>query len=225
MFEVLFSTFFDIYPFLVKGMSVTLQVSIISILVGMALGLASCLLTLAKIPVLSFLAHTYVWVIRGTPMIVQALFIYFGTPQIIRLFMEDFRITPIMAGIITLSLNAGAYLSEIYRSGIQAVSKGQVEAARSLGLSASKTMSKVILPQAMKIVSPALVNQFIITVKDSSILTVIGLSETVNQANQYVSANWNYFATYFWVGAVYLAAISALMLLSKYVEKKISYDK
>ncbi len=224
MFD-LFSTFFDIYPFLMKGMGITLQVSIISIILGMGLGLVSCLLTLAKVPVLSFLAHTYVWVIRGTPMIVQALFIYFGTPQIIRLFMDDFRITPIIAGIITLSLNAGAYLSEIYRSGIQAVSKGQVEAARSLGLSSSKTMSKVVLPQALKIVSPALVNQFIITVKDSSILTVIGLSETVNQANQYVSANWNYFATYFWVGVVYLAAISSLMLLSKYVEKKISYDK
>ncbi len=225
MFEALFSTFFDIYPFLVKGMSITIQVSVISIIAGMALGLISCLLTLAKVPVLSFLAHIYVWVIRGTPMIVQALFIYFGTPQIIRLFIDDFRITPIMAGIITLSLNAGAYLSEIYRSGIQAVSKGQVEAARSLGLSASKTMSKVVLPQALKIVSPALVNQFIITVKDSSILTVIGLSETVNQANQYVSANWNYFATYFWVGIVYLVVISALMLFSKYVEKKISYDK
>ncbi len=225
MFEQLFATFFDIYPFMVKGMSITIQVSLISIIVGMGLGLVSCLLTLAKVPVLSFLAHAYVWVIRGTPMIVQALFIYFGTPQIIRLFIDDFRITPIMAGIITLSLNAGAYLSEIYRSGIQAVSKGQVEAARSLGLSASKTMAKVVLPQALKIVSPALVNQFIITVKDSSILTVIGLSETVNQANQYVSANWNYFATYFWVGVVYLIVISSLMLFSKYVEKKISYDK
>ncbi len=225
MFNSLFSTFFDIYPFLVKGMSITIQVSVISIVVGMVLGLFSCLLTLARVPVLSFLAHCYVWVIRGTPMIVQALFIYFGTPQIIRLFVDDFRITPIVAGIITLSLNAGAYLSEIYRSGIQAVSKGQVEAARSLGLSATKTMSKVVLPQALKIVSPALVNQFIITVKDSSILTVIGLSETVNQANQYVSANWNYFATYFWVGIVYLLFISALMLFSKYVEKKISYDK
>ncbi len=225
MFDVLFTTLVDISPFLAKGMSITVQVSVISIIVGMGLGLVSCLLTLANVPVLSFLAHAYVWVIRGTPMIVQALFIYFGTPQIIRLFVDDFRITPIIAGIITLSLNAGAYLSEIYRSGIQAVSKGQVEAARSLGLSSSKTMAKVVLPQALKIVSPALVNQFIITVKDSSILTVIGLSETVNQANQYVSANWNYFATYFWVGVVYLAVISALMLFSKYVEKKISYDK
>ncbi len=225
MFDVLFTTLVDIAPFLAKGMSITVQVSIISIIIGMGLGLASCLLTLAHVPVLSFLAHAYVWVIRGTPMIVQALFIYFGTPQIIRLFVDDFRITPIIAGIITLSLNAGAYLSEIYRSGIQAVNKGQVEAARSLGLSSSKTMSKVVLPQALKIVSPAMVNQFIITVKDSSILTVIGLSETVNQANQYVSANWNYFATYFWVGVVYLAFISTLMLFSKYVEKKISYDK
>ncbi len=225
MFDSIFSTFFDIYPFLMKGMAITIQVSVISIIIGMALGLASCLLTLARIPVLSLIAHIYVWVIRGTPMIVQALFIYFGTPQIIRLFVDDFRITPLLAGIITLSLNAGAYLSEIYRSGIQAVDKGQIEASRSLGLSSTKTMGKVVLPQALKIVSPALVNQFIITVKDSSILTVIGLSETVNQANQYVSANWNYFATYFWVGAVYLAVISTLMLISKYVEKKISYDK
>ncbi len=123
MFETLMQTFFDILPFLVRGMSVTIQVSVISIILGMGLGLVSCLLTLARVPVLSFLAHAYVWVIRGTPMIVQALFIYFGTPQFIRLFVDDFRITPITAGIITLSLNAGAYLSEIYRSGIQAVGK------------------------------------------------------------------------------------------------------
>ncbi len=225
MFDQLINTFFDIYPYLIRGMAITIQVSIISIIIGMIVGLVSCLISLANIPVLSFIAKTYVWIIRGTPMIVQALFIYFGTPQIVRLIVEDFRITPILAGVITLSLNAGAYLSEIYRSGIQAVDKGQVEASRSLGLSASKTMAKIVLPQALKIVSPSFVNQFIITVKDSSILTVIGLSETVNEANQYVSANWNYFATYFWVGAVYLAFISALMILSQYVEKKISYDK
>ncbi len=224
MLESLFSTFFSLYPFLLRGMFVTLQVSLISIAIGMVIGLISCLLTIYKVPVLTFLAKAYVWGFRGTPMIVQALFIYFGTPQFIRLFLEDFRMTPIFAGIVTLSLNAGAYLSEIYRSGIQAVDKGQVEASRSLGLSAFTTMYKVVLPQALRIVSPALVNQFIITVKDSSILIVIGLSETVNQANQYVSANWNYFDTYFWVGATYLAVISVLMLLSKYVEKKISYD-
>ncbi len=225
MFDSLYTTLIGIYPFLLKGLAITLQVSLISIIIGMIVGLVSCLLVIGKVPVLSTVARVYVWVIRGTPMVVQALFIYFGTPQIIRLLDPQFRMTTTVAGIITLSLNAGAYLSEIYRSGIQAVDHGQVEASRSLGLSSGITMFKVVLPQAIKIVTPALVNQFIITVKDSSILTVIGLSETVNQANQYVSVNWNYFETYFWVGVTYLIVISALMVLSKYVEKKLSYGK
>lgn len=116
-------------------------------------------------------------------------------------------------------------MSEIFRGGIDAISIGQVEAARSLGLSKTKTMLKIVLPQAFKISIPALVNQFIITIKDSSILSIIGLQDIVKEAEIYVGATYNFFPAYITVAAFYLALISALMVISKYIEKKLNYDK
>ena len=134
-------------------------------------------------------------------------------------------LTPFVAGLITLSLNAGAYLSEVFRGGIQAVPVGQTEAARSLGLSSFKTMMKVVLPQAFKISLPSMVNQFIITVKDTSILSVIGLAEIVNHAKQFVGSTWRFFETYILVAVFYLVIVSALMVLSNYIEKRMSYER
>ena len=214
-----------VYPYLLTGIQVTIKAALISIVIGIFVGLISCLVRVNNIPVLKQISAAYVWIIRGTPMIVQALFIYFGMPQVIRMVFEDFRMSPFFAGCMTLSLNAGAYLSEIFRSGIQAVDAGQIEASRSLGVSQFKTMLHIVLPQAFKITIPSLVNQFIITIKDTSILTVIGLNEVVNQAKQYVTIRYDYFETYLWVGAFYLVVISLLMVLSKFVEKKFSYGK
>ena len=106
-----------------------------------------------------------------------------------------------------------------------AVPKGQVEAARSLGLSSVRTMLKVVLPQAFKIALPSMVNQFIITIKDTSILSVIGLAEITNRANTYVGSTYRYFETYIFVAIYYLVVISILMILSNYLEKKINYEK
>ncbi len=158
-------------------------------------------------------------------MIVQAFIVYFGMPQLIQIFKPDFRIDAFAAGLITLSLNAGAYLSEIFRGGISAVNKGQTEAARSLGLSKTRTMIKVVLPQAIKVAIPSMVNQFIITVKDTSILSVIGLADIVNKAKVYVGKSYQFFATYILVAAYYLIVISILMIVSKYLEKKINYER
>ena len=158
-------------------------------------------------------------------MIVQAIFVFYGVPQFVRLFVAKFNFTPFLAGLITLSLNAGAYLSEIFRGGIIAVPKGQVEASRSLGLSQAKTMMKVVFPQAFKIALPSMVNQFIITIKDTSILSVIGLAEITNRADTYVGSTYRYFETYIFVAIYYLVVISVLMVLSNYLEKKINYEK
>lgn len=214
-------TFTRAWPFLIKGFSITIEIWAISIVIGIVFGLIACLMKLSKLKVLNFIANFYIWLIRGTPMIVQALVVYFGMPQVI----PGFHPTPFMAGIITLSLNAGAYLSEIFRSGIQAVPKGQTEAARSLGLSSGRTMAKIVLPQAVKIAIPPMVNQFIITLKDTSILTVIGLAEIVNKATQYVNVRYDYFETYVLVGVFYLVFTSLLMILASYMEKRISYDR
>lgn len=211
---------------LLEGIQLTIGISLLSLLIGFFVGLGACLMGMSKNKILKGISATYVWIIRGTPMIVQAFVVYFGFPQLIQaLIAPDFTLTPFAAGVITLSLNAGAYLSEIFRGGIQAVDIGQVEAARSLGLSAGKTMVKVVLPQALKISIPSLVNQFIITVKDTSILSVIGLAELVNKAKIYVGATYQFFATYIFVAIYYLVIISVLMILSKFVEKKLSYDK
>lgn len=212
-------------PLLIEGIKLTVSISLISLLIGMLIGFFSCIMGMSKNPVLKAISGIYIWIIRGTPMLVQAFIIYFGMPQLIQIFSPGFRIDAYTAGIITLSLNAGAYLSEIFRGGISAVPKGQNEAAKSLGLSKSRTMIKVILPQAIKVAIPSMVNQFIITVKDTSILSVIGLAEVVNKAKVYVGKSYQFFATYILVAIYYLIVISILMIISKYLEKKFNYER
>lgn len=212
-------------PLLLEGLKYTVLVSVISILIGMVLGLLLCIMKLSKSPVLRAISSAYVWLIRGTPMLVQAFLIFFGFPQLIQLLNPAFKLDPLSAGIITLSLNAGAYLSEIFRGGIMAIPKGQEEAARSLGLSKTKAYTKVILPQAFKVSIPSLVNQFIISIKDTSILSCIGLAEIVNKAKTYVGSTYQFFATYVLVAIFYLIIISALMILANYLEKRFKYEQ
>ena len=212
-------------PLLLEGIKLTVLISLLSLLIGMLIGFFACIMGMSKNPVLKGISSVYVWIIRGTPMLVQAFIVYFGMPQVVqKLFDPSFRIDAFTAGVITLSLNAGAYLSEIFRGGISAVSKGQTEAARSLGLSKSRTMIKVVLPQAVKVAIPSMVNQFIITVKDTSILSVIGLADVVNKAKVYVGKSYQFFATYILVAVYYLVVISILMVVSNYLEKKINYE-
>ena len=212
-------------PLLLEGVQLTIGISLLSLFFGILIGLLSCLMGLSKNPVLSTISKVYVWVIRGTPMIVQGYFMFFAVPQLLNL-IPGFRVTltPFTAGLITLSLNGGAYLSEVFRGGILAVPVGQVEAARSLGMSSFKTMMKVVLPQAFKISLPSMVNQFIITVKDTSILSAIGLAEIVNNAKQFVGDTYRFFETYILVAVFYLVIISALMILSNHIEKRMRYE-
>ena len=212
-------------PMLLDGLKTTVLISVLSILLGLVIGLLVCFMGRSKNIILRGISFIYVWCIRGTPMIVQAFLVFFAFPQVIQIFQPDFKIDAFTAGFITLSLNAGAYMAEIFRGGISAVNNGQIEAARSLGISKSRTMLKIVLPQAFKISIPSLVNQFIITIKDSSILSVIGLADLVNQAKVYVGATYDFFPTYITVAAYYLIILSILMILSKILEKKLGYDK
>ena len=211
-------------PLLLEGLRLTVITSLASIAIGMVIGLLVCLMKMSRNIVLRAIAGVYIWIIRGTPMLVQAFIVFFGVPQIVRMFVSDFKFTALTAGIITLSLNAGAYLAEIYRGGILAVPKGQTEAARSLGLTHGQTMRKVVLPQAIKFSIPSLVNQFIITIKDTSILSAIGMAELVNKAKTFVGSTYTFFETYLVVALMYLAIISLLMILSNYIEKKLKYE-
>lgn len=216
--------FNEAMPLLLEGLKLTVITSLVSIAIGMIIGLFVCLMKMSKNVVLRAISGVYIWIIRGTPMLVQAFIVFFGIPQIVRMFVADFKFTALTAGIITLSLNAGAYLAEIYRGGILAVPKGQTEAARSLGLTNGQTMRKVVLPQAIKFSIPSLVNQFIITIKDTSILSAIGMAELVNKAKTYVGSTYTFFETYLVVALMYLVIISILMIISNYIEKKLKYE-
>jgi His/Glu/Gln/Arg/opine family amino acid ABC transporter permease subunit len=213
----------DVFPLLLRGMVITVETTIAALIIALALGLFTCLLGMLKSPALKFLAKIYIWAIRGTPLLVQTFFIYFGIPQLIQYMGFDFRLSPLAAGIITLSVNAGAYIAEIFRGGIQAIDHGQMEAARSLGLSHYRAMFRIILPQAVRISIPSLMNQFIISLKDTSIISIISLAEIVYQAKIYIGRTMQSFATWTIVGFVYLIIITVLSQISTHVEKKLDY--
>ncbi|SHE51340.1 amino acid ABC transporter permease [Alkalibacter saccharofermentans] len=212
--------FSESYPLLFRGMSMTVQVTVLALIIALFVGLITALLGMSKTP-LKYLSKGYVGLIRGTPMIVQVFYFYFALPQLLQFLGYNVRFTPFSAGLLTLTLNAGAYMSEIFRGAIMAVNTGQMEAARSLGLSHWQAMRKVILPQAFRICLPSLVNQFIITLKDSSIISVIGFADIVYQAKIYVGRSMEAFATYTWVALFYLVVITALTYFAKIVERKV----
>ena len=221
MLDELGSTLQAAWPLLFAGLQMTLYVTSISLVIAMALGILVCLMRISKNVVLRAIAKFYVWIIRGTPMLVQAFYIYFAVPQLIQAATQSaFRIDIVTASLVTLTLNAGAYISEIFRGSIQAVDPGQMEASRSLGVSYATSMRKIILPQAVRICLPSLVNQCIITLKDSTIMYAVGLPEIMNQAKVYVGRTMDSFATYTWVALIFLAIISVLMILSSRLEKR-----
>ena len=219
----LIGVFNEVYPTLLEGLGMTLKITILSLIIAMILGIFVCLMNISHNMILRGIAKFYIWLIRGTPMLVQAFYFYFAVPQLIQsLTGSQFRITVFTASLITLTLNAGEYISEIFRGSIESVNKGQMEAARSLGLSYAKSMQKIILPQAVRICLPSLVNQFIITLKDSTILYAIGLSEIMYHAKVYVGRTMESFATYTWVAIFFLLIVTVLSFISRTVERRMN---
>ena len=198
----------------------TVQVTVISLLIATLLGLFCCLLQISGKKPLQWISQIYIDVMRGVPVMVLSFFIYFGVPNGLGI-----RLTAVQAGVITLSLNAGAYLSEIFRGGIQAVNVGQMEAARSLGLPYGRAMRKVILPQAVRIVIPSMVNQFIITLKDTSILYAIGLPELMQSGSLIVARTFRSFEVWATVAVIYFIIIFILSKISKRIERRLHNGK
>jgi polar amino acid transport system permease protein/polar amino acid transport system substrate-binding protein len=213
--------FIEVNPLLFEGLKMTIAVTILSLLFAFVMGLCSCFFAMSKKALLRWISRIYVGLIRGTPLLVQVFYVYFAIPQLLQFMGLDVRLNPFTAGLITLTLNAGAYLSEIFRGAINAVSTGQMEAARSLGLTHGQAMKRVVLPQAFRICLPSLVNQFIITLKDSSLISVIGFADIMYQAKIYVGRTMESFATYTWVALFYLVLIMALTYVAKLVERKV----
>ena len=209
------------------GLGITLIITLFSLLFSTILGLALGYLNSVPrnkkskfyltIRILQWISHEYIDLIRGTPLIVQAMFFYFGVLPMI----GQGKMNIILVGVIVITLNAAAYLSEIFRGGIQAIDNGQMEASRSLGLSFNKSMIKVILPQAIKNMIPAILNQFIISLKDTSILTVIGTPDLMNKGDIARQTNYKSFETMAIVALMYYIIIKVLSIAFNKIEEKL----
>ena len=208
---------------LLEAMGQTLIMAFYSLIFASIIGLIFGMLSVLKSKVCNVIAQIFVDIIRGVPMIVLAFFVFFGIPYALKNFLHStFTFNALQAGIICLSLNCGAYMSEIIRAGIQSVDIGQMEAARSLGIPYWKAMQKVVLPQAIRTMIPSIINQFIITLKDTSILSVIGFPELVNAAQNVIAINFKSFQVWFLVGLMYLIVITILSKVAKALERRMN---
>lgn len=208
---------------LLKAMGQTLLLALLGLLFACILGLIFGLMSVVKSKGCNVIAQIFVDVIRGVPMIVLAYFIYFGVPYFFNNFLNaNIILTALQAGTACLALNCGAYMAEIIRAGIQSVDVGQMEAARSLGLPYWKAMLKVVLPQAIKTMIPSIINQFIITLKDTSILSIIGFPELVNAAKNVNAIEGKVFQTWAIVAVMYLIVITVLSKLAKGLERRMN---
>ena len=205
---------------LLRAMGETLLLALCGLLFGTLLGMIFGILSVVKNKVCNVIAMIFVDVVRGVPMIVLAFFVFFGVPYCLNNMMGlSATLTALQAGTICLALNCGAYMAEIIRAGIQSVDKGQMEAARSLGLPYWRAMQRVVLPQAIRTMVPSIINQFIITLKDTSILSVIGFPELVNTAKNVVANTFKSFQVWTIVGIMYLIIILILSKAAKRLER------
>lgn len=212
---------------LLTAMGRTLLLALLGLFFACIIGLIFGIMSVIKVRVCNVIAQIFVDVIRGVPMIVLAFFIYFGIPYFFNTIIGGFNmtLTALQAGTACLALNCGAYMSEIIRAGIQSVDIGQMEAARSLGLSYATSMRRVVLPQAIKTMIPSIINQFIITLKDTSILSVIGFPELVNTAKNVQANTFMAFQTWAIVGVMYLIVITILSRSAKVVERRLNVGR
>lgn len=165
-------------------------------------------------------ASTIIYIFRGLPLLVLAFFIYIGIPS-----LTGHKFSALLAGLITLMLNEGAYIAAFVAGGLKSVDNGQMEAARSLGLSYWKAMRKVVMPQGIKLMVPSFVNQFIITLKDTSILSAIGIIELTQTGTVIISRNSQGFRVWFLVAMMYLIMITLLTFLAKWADKSLVITK
>ncbi|MFS0752381.1 amino acid ABC transporter permease [Oceanobacillus sp. 1P07AA] len=209
---------FEFMPELGKGLYYTLLISIIGLLIGFVLGAIFGLGRISKNKFLFVLASIYVEVVRGTPVLVQAIWIFFALPIIIQ-----YNFDPIVAGIIVIAINSGAYIAEVVRGSVESIDKGQIEAGRSLGLTKNQTMRYIIWPQAFKRMIPPLGNQFIISIKDTSLLSVILVPELMFQGRLIVSNQFIAVEIYTAVALFYLAITLTLSLILRLIERRLNY--
>ena len=208
-----------------QGVPVTVGVTLIAMVTGVVLGLVLALMKMSRIKVLTALASLYIEIIRGTPLIVQALIMAYGLPQLLQSSGISFRWPYlIIPAVIVCGLNSAAYVAEVIRSGIQAVDKGQMEAARSIGMTKGQAMKLIVIPQALKIVLPAFGNEFVSLIKETSVLSYVGVVEILRKGALWNAATFNTFEAYIGVALVYMLLTIPTSKLVKRLEKTMAND-
>ena len=207
--------------FLIEGISNTLILTCIAVTLGVLLGTVVAILKMSRSRLIRFFITVYVEIIRGTPILLQLYIFYFALPQM----MPFLKLSPFMWVAIAMCVNSSAYVSEVIRSGIQAVDKGQTEAARSLGMNAGQTMRKVVLPQAIRNILPALGNEFIMILKETSLASTFYLGDLMTSYLLVKGATYLGFECLIIVGAIYFCLTYPLSKLVGYFEKRMASDK
>ncbi|WP_457549400.1 amino acid ABC transporter permease [Archaeoglobus sp.] len=210
-----FELFIRILPDLAYGSLVTLKFTVFSTLLGLLIGTVMGIFRIVRNFILNAIATAYIEVIRGTPLLVQIMIVYYGLPA------AGINLPPDIAGILALGINSGAYIAEVIRAGILSVPKGQMEAARSLGMTYIQAMRYVVLPQAFRNILPALGNEFIALLKDSSLLSVIAIAELTRTGMQIYAVTFNAWTPLLGVAMFYLMMTLPLSKLVNYMQKRI----
>jgi polar amino acid transport system permease protein len=214
-----FSQIVPYIPFILEGIWVTLKFVIVSIIFGFVLGTMLALFKISRLKVLNWFGDAYTSIFRGTPLILQLMIIYFAIPQ-----LTGYDISPFLSAILAFGLNSSAYVSEIIRAGIQAVDKGQTEAAQALGVPYRLMMKDLIFPQALKNILPALMNEFITLTKESAIVSTIGYLDLMRRAQVVGADTYRNFEPLIFVGLIYWLLVMVLTMLGKVVERRLKYS-
>ena len=211
-----FSQIVPYIPFMLEGVWVTLKFVFFAIILGAILGTFLALFKIGSIKALRWFADAYTSIFRGTPLILQLMIIYYSIPQ-----LTGYDISPFLSAILAFGLNSSAYISEIIRAGIQAVDKGQMEAAQALGISYRDMMKDIILPQALKNILPALMNEFITLTKESAIVSTIGYLDLMRRAQVVGSDLFRNFEPLLFVGLIYWCMVMGLTVLGRMFERRL----
>ena len=215
-FDFKYSVIWESVPVLLTGLKLTILITFFGLVIGFFLGTLFGLGKTSRNRVVYGIASAYVESIRGTPLMVQVMFLYFGLPMVLGM-----RVPPLAAGISAIAINSGAYIAEIVRGAVQSIDRGQVEAGRSIGLSHVQCLLYIIWPQAFKRMIPPLGNQFIISLKDTSLLVVIGVGELTRTGQEIIAVNFRAFEVWLTVALMYLTLTLTLSRVLNFTERKL----
>ncbi len=222
-----------IFRFVSDGIVITFTATMVSFLLVIGVGLIGGLGRLAKNPIIYGIATLYVEIVRGIPILVQLIFWYYAFPALVQgigdaneiAFLSNFRAPALPMAIFGLTICYGAYMSEIYRAGIQSIPKGQVEAARSLGMNYAQTMRFVILPQAVRVILPPMGNEFVSLLKDSSLVSVVAVADMTRRGQEFMSVNFIPLETWLMIALLYLVMTLFSARIVAWIEKRVKYER